>query len=457
MGDFPFSIGQGATWAQAYNILSYGADPTGTNDSTAAITAAKAAAGAGSRRMIIIPPGTYLTNPFTLDGFYWLGYGPTSSILKANAASTAFVSNVATNTGERATKVEGLGFDGTNLTGTATVFQWANGNKSFAGSTIIMRDCWAYNGPALGIDTSNAGGALDACHFDNVVTHNNGTYGWNVGSDQELKGCVAENNNLSGFFIQNVSNFTLANCYSYANGLTDTGDSYGYHLKGSAPGGALIGCHAQDNQGAGVLFDSTGGGGSGFTVTGLVCDTNSRVSAGNSPAVAFFLAQDNYVEFVASDRAGNQLNALSIDSGSSGNIIQCDAFYTVAVATLGTWFKSGNGAGNTIILGNSGGSQLPAFASSFTPDVPTGGQVIMGLLTGAITVNAPTNPFTGALLSFEFTQDSTGGRAVSWNAAYVFQAAWTNTGNTLNKRSTASFRYDGTNWVSQSPSANVWF
>jgi Pectate lyase superfamily protein len=454
MGNYPFSL-PGSSSAGIFNIISYGADPTGTNDSAAAITAAKTAAGAGSRNIILIPPGTYLTGPVELDGFNWQGYGPDSSILKANVGSANFITNNPAATGERATQVSGIGFNGINLTGTATVFTWAETVDTSSGPTITMRDCWAYNGPAIGIDTSNAGGALDACHFERVVTHDNGTYGWLTGSDQVLTECVAESNGYSGFYINSVSNFTLASCLSYGNGTAHTSEAYGYHLKGSAPGGALTGCHAQDNWKSGVLLDSTTPAG-GYTITGLVCDTNSRRGAGDDAAITFFEAAGNYVEYVASDRAGYQLYALYTESGSTGNIIQCDAFYSTFGSVDG-WFINGNGAGNTLRLANSGGTQLPAYAATVTPDVPAGGQVLVGTLTGAITIGAPTNPFVGAVLSFEFTQDSTGARAVSWNAAFVFQTPWTNTGNSAGKRSTASFMYDGAHWVSQSPVANVWF
>lgn len=447
---------------KSYAITAYGADPTGVSDSTAAIAAAKTAAGAGSRNIILIPPGTYLTNPFTLDGFHWQGYGPTASILKANAGSSNWVTNVTNATGERETMVQGLGFDGTNLTGTATVFTWANTLKTVNGPTIIMRDCWVYNGPALGIDTSNASGALNACTFDNVVTHDNGSHGWQIGSDQKLLGCLSENNGLAGFFGNGASSFIMTDCKAYTNGTVSHGSGYGYDLKGTSSGAILAGCMAQDNQSSGLLIDSANAPDGGYIITGLVCDTNGRRGS-NDPAVNVFNSLANRIDFVAVDRTGGspftaQTYALAINSGSTGNMIDCAAFFAWSGGTLLGWLTSGStGMGNTLRLGNSDGLQAPAFASTITPDVTAGGIVNPGALTGAVTIGAPVNPFVGARLTFEFLQDGTGGRAVSWNAIFKFQAAWTNTGNTLNKQSTASFVYDGTNWVSLSSAANVWF
>jgi hypothetical protein len=43
---------------------------------------------------------------------------------------------------------------------------------------------------------------------------------------------------------------------------------------------------------------------------------------------------------------------------------------------------------------------------------------VRGVLTGNVTINAPTNPPNGGYLSFHFIQDSTGGRTVSFNSTF---------------------------------------
>jgi len=65
-------------------------------------------------------------------------------------------------------------------------------------------------------------------------------------------------------------------------------------------------------------------------------------------------------------------------------------------------------------------------------------------LGGNRTMGAPTNPKNGQRITYTFIQDGTGGRTVAWNAAY--KVTWSDAGNTANKRSTVSFRYDGTFW-----------
>lgn len=59
----------------------------------------------------------------------------------------------------------------------------------------------------------------------------------------------------------------------------------------------------------------------------------------------------------------------------------------------------------------------PAFVTPFTPDATVAERTEM-TLTGAITVNAPTNGANGQRLEFWWLQDATGGRVVTYNAVY---------------------------------------
>lgn len=103
-------------------------------------------------------------------------------------------------------------------------------------------------------------------------------------------------------------------------------------------------------------------------------------------------------------------------------------------------------------------TQSPVSASNATPINCNNGMLVTETLTENTTIGAPTNPQLGAILIFQFTQDGTGGRTVAWNAVFKFTTyAWTNTGNTANKKAFAAFMYDGANWQSMIPAANTWF
>lgn len=84
---------------------------------------------------------------------------------------------------------------------------------------------------------------------------------------------------------------------------------------------------------------------------------------------------------------------------------------------------------------------------------------VASLATGAnatVTLGAPANvPQAGMQCQITITQDGTGGRTVAWNAAYIFPTAFSNTGNTANKKTTVVFTSDGTALVAVG--ANSWY
>lgn len=99
------------------------------------------------------------------------------------------------------------------------------------------------------------------------------------------------------------------------------------------------------------------------------------------------------------------------------------------------------------------GYQAIAYAAAVTPDVTKGHIVKVGTLTGAITVNAPINGKLGDELEFMFLQDATGGRVITWNAAFKKAA---DGAGVLNQSGTTRYRHDGTNWIQQG-GALAWF
>lgn len=89
-------------------------------------------------------------------------------------------------------------------------------------------------------------------------------------------------------------------------------------------------------------------------------------------------------------------------------------------------------------------SVTPAAAGTVTVDASLGEVVNVQLPAGNITMAAPTNAKVGALLTFNIAQDGTGGRTITWNAA--FKKAADGVGGASGVGST-SFRYNGANWV----------
>lgn len=98
-------------------------------------------------------------------------------------------------------------------------------------------------------------------------------------------------------------------------------------------------------------------------------------------------------------------------------------------------------------------AQSLAYAAAITVDASKGERIVVGALTGALTINAPTNPQLGAALEFAFLQDGTGGRVITWNAAFKKAA---DGAGTANQRASTRYLYDGTNWIQQG-GALAWF
>jgi len=89
-------------------------------------------------------------------------------------------------------------------------------------------------------------------------------------------------------------------------------------------------------------------------------------------------------------------------------------------------------------VANSGTSYTP-FAGLYAHHILT--------LNNNVTIGAPTGATNGDVLNFTLIQDGTGGRTVTWNAAFKVSCSLT---TTLSTKSGISFRYDGTHWVQTS-------
>ena len=116
------------------SVLDFGADATGTNDSTTAIQTAITSAMA-NKKMLYFPAGTYLYNPsstFTINSeLKMYGEGPDVSIVKINANNIIFNVLSQTQPPSNFFTVEGMQFYLTNPTtnNTATCFYISNGTS----------------------------------------------------------------------------------------------------------------------------------------------------------------------------------------------------------------------------------------------------------------------------------------------------------------------------------------
>lgn len=156
--------------------------------------------------------------------------------------------------------------------------------------------------------------------------------------------------------------------------------------------------------------------------------------------------------YVVVNRASNAVS-VSTSTTNWDDTATYGRAYKVVTGTATVTSYEDHRAGYGGILEGPRQLQAIAYAASITPDAAAGERVVVGTLTGNMTINAPSNPRTGAELHFAFTQDATGGRVITWNAVFKKTADGAGIGN---QKSAIGFIYDGTSWVTFSQLALTW-
>jgi hypothetical protein len=86
-----------------------------------------------------------------------------------------------------------------------------------------------------------------------------------------------------------------------------------------------------------------------------------------------------------------------------------------------------------------------AYAATITPVCNKEHTIInVAALTGPMTIAAPTGMTKGSKLTFMFLQDATGGRVITWNAAFSKAADGAGTANQI---AATGDVYNGTKWI----------
>lgn len=450
-------------WAK-YDPRFYGAFATGSSGTVnaAAIQAAIDAASAAGGGIVPLPEGTYTIRQLVMKGHVWLrgsGHLATRLVLEASQNKHAIINKVSTNgttdpnalyyhisdlciDGNKANNTTGNGIflsrypaytPATQDEGGDSDLQWEN--LATVERVLVLR------AKSNGFASENIG----TVRFLNCWAEHCDGNGFAPGFDSQTIGCVASNSGLAGFAVAAPS-IRLEACKSYYSGAVTAGSGHGFNITSHH---CLIGnCEAQDNKAAGFLLD----GAHGNILQGCNADSNSTSSTGTYPGFDLWDCDYNVISGSCSERRADgtnsrQRSAVQIRQGAVGNQIQLTHWAeTWNSAVIDAAVHSGSNAvsGNTVVINNQLGSQAIAYSATITPDPYLGGKVVVGTLTGNITVNAPSNAHAGCRLSFKFTQDTTAGRTVTWNS--VYKRNWTPT-TTNGKINTIEFEYDGTNWI----------
>jgi hypothetical protein len=309
-----------------YNILNYGADPTGVSDSTAAITNTIAAASDTAYGVVYIPAGVYLVSSslnlpvnIALIGDGAVG-GTVSgvrggSILQLTSGfSGAYVLGISevSNATVNGTTVKGLMIYGGSQTATAV-----DGIQITGPAMTILRDLkitqmsgWGINtgldlsaseiGPygqdwdSISIDSCGvvSGGGVNLIFAEDSTFRNIYSIGNNNGPGFQITGCDnshftdcrAEWNSTYGFYITNQTISSVDYTWTYTTGMCQFSN-----------------CSTDRNYYDGIRIDGTWTPSSG---------------PGTGPAILLFTGQVNRRDGAANSEASGTYAGLSVDSSN---------------------------------------------------------------------------------------------------------------------------------------------
>lgn len=378
--------------------------------------AIQAALNSGAGR-VVIPVGLYWINgTLTIpDGVVLCGMSLLSILKLADGTATAIspVSMVQFAASANRAGVETLTLDGnwSNQTDSGRAshgitFARTPAAASFDGGLwarrVVARSC---AGAGFHLDGVANTPLLVACEaLDNW-------WGFYGRSDQLLVGCSAQLSRNVGFEFNGGRHITFAGCSSYGSAVAEWRLVYCQHV-------AFDGCVARDfGSTAGVVLRSCSyvrgdviidGCAVAGEQTGLWVEDDDAASYPHHIDLRVTVSAESSAQplkyALATRRLGDQVR-LRVQTG------------TVTVAA----YRNVAGAGAEtadIRIGNPDGIQQVPYAATITPNPLRGGIVVVGQLTGPLTVANPTESIPGATMEMHLQQDGTGGRAVTFGSQF---------------------------------------
>lgn len=415
-------------------------------DAAPAIQAAIDAASAAGGGRVHLPHGTFTCGSLRLKSRVVVaGSGKGTRLVLKAAANVAFIVLDTVNTemvGLESLRVDGnasqqTGGDvshGVIIDNTAGVYTYSDPYHTF-------REVFVENvaGSAWVVTSGVREARFTNCHAKSATVR-----GFDVaGTDNFFGFCTSATTGRAGFYISNGNNhFDGCKAFSAGYRIATSGDeAEGLRVQNSARN-VFVTFSAQDCHGTGILVNGTGA--QRNTFASSLSDSNGVSAVSTFPGWRFDnCSQNNLAACQSGNQRGTQDVGLDLKATATDNTIE---MYVSGHATPITATTTTAAASNAVRLNSNAGVQSLAYAASVTPDPYKGGTVLM-TLTGNLTINAPSNPYAGQRLQFVFTQDATGGRTVTFAAA--FKTAWTPT-TTANARNVIEFVHDGANWLQTS-------
>lgn len=454
----PVRFASGQPWFDVtHPSFAGGAKGDGKADDTAAIQAAITAANTAGGGVVFFPQGSYrITTSLTLVPQVILQGIGRGSILKPTAA---------------------VGANG--------ALQFLAGEISTGG--ISIRDLHI-TGPAGGAVNS----AISLQHLTDVEIKNvviDGTFGvdgihWFDVEDSWIVECffnISGNGTVAVNLLSTSNNVDIRDCIFVADGATSMN---GVVMAAGLAQVMIEGCDFEGSSSGNVAIQA--GGTQNVSIRGNFFEnwTGACIAANVATAAAALVIRDNIMSALAAAAADIILTSagpndhVTVEDNTFallGNAGQT-AIGILAGTTTNLYIRGNRSTGATsqflsingvvqqqtdlitvsgVQITGTGNTrsrflrpvQSPAFAANLAVDATLGEHVFVSGLTGNITIGAPSNGDIGQELTFNFIQDGTGGRTVTWNPVFI-RVAWSDAGNAANARSSIRFVcFDRINWL----------
>lgn len=262
-----------------------------------------------------------------------------------------------------------------------------------------------------------------------------------------------------------TSRIIVGGCYQAGQGTANNGNALVATVGSKNLNILLSNCYAQSAVQAAIYV--SGGSSKTFQVWMANVVASNRALINNGTSHTFNVWSSGFYSFnfgrssvitVGTTSTWNlqgNCTDLSVDVALIAGVVGSATYNTNAVTVPGVGLVTYEGGAWRRLA-----AKTQALTSGAAPAVDCNLGNNMTLATGAnatVTLGAPSNvPPAGERVIMTITQDATGGRVVAWNAAYIFSGgAFSNVGNTANKKTTVNFISDGTALVANG--LNTWY
>jgi len=398
-------------------IATAGASAATINSLIAGVAGTIGARTGGGR--VILPAGTYsVDTPILLKQHVVLeGEGPGTILVNDGlAAGEAVIQNSAD--GDRRFGLRNLAIDATDADyGLHLDTPDTPGGQEYSDGIYTISDVEIFDADLDGVYLEGRGQAI----VRNMRVRDSGRHGYVIDAvDSIYDGLEAGGVGSAGIVVRG-SNNRLSNCKTFWSGAITAADGHGIWFDGSLGGqhSVLSNCETQDNNAHGVFFD----GYHDVRVESHISEGNNagNYSAANQGGCGYYIdaASDIKIEGSAFGRVSNtqdQRYAIGMANGAENlkAVIYSANNQTGHIQNGWHWATD-------IRINNYDGNQAISYSASRTPDPTLGRKMLVGPLTGNITINnvAAANYAIGHELIIMVLQDGSGGRTVTWGSEYA--------------------------------------